>query len=71
MKNSIGRQDVVINVSPAICLLFAQIISNNIEGLLQNMNEVISLTEIGAEEIKNIVQELHSKSSEICFNEES
>ncbi len=71
MKNSIERQNVTINVSPAICLAFAQIVSNNIDGLLQNMNELIGLTETGAEEIKNIVQELHTKSSAICFNEES
>lgn len=69
MKNSIERQDVVINVSPAICLVFAQIISNNIDGLLQNMNELIGLTESGSDEIKNIVQELHTKSSAICFKE--
>lgn len=69
MKNSFERQDVVINVSPAVCLVFAQIISNNIDGLLQNMNELIGLTESGSDEIKNIVQELHTKSSAICFNE--
>lgn len=72
MKNSIERQNVTINVSPAICLVFAQIISNNIKGLLQNMNELIGLTETGVEEIKNIVsRNLHTKSSAICFNEES
>lgn len=69
MKNSIERQDVVINVSPAICLVFAQIISNNIDGLLQNMNELIGLNESGSDEIINIIQELHTKSSAICFKE--
>jgi hypothetical protein len=69
MKNLIERQDVVINVSPAVCLVFAKIISNNIDGLLQNMIELIGLTESGSDEIINIVQELHTKSHEICFKE--
>jgi uncharacterized protein YlaN (UPF0358 family) len=64
------RKSITIKVNPAVCLLFSQVIINNMEGLLKNMNEQIGLTGVGEEEIKNIVQELQEKSL-VFFNKQN
>lgn len=66
MKNS-KRQDVTINVDPAVTVLYSRFIEINIDGLIEIAQNTVGLTEKGAEEFLHITRELFIKSFAIAL----
>jgi hypothetical protein len=63
MKNK-DRQDVVINVSAAMLVLYAGIIRQNLDGLIQYVSDIFPMRKKGIAEFRHITEELFNKGME-------
>ena len=58
------RLDIVINVSPAILIVFAKLIQMNLDGLNEFAKKQLGLNPNGLKEIEHITNELENKGFE-------
>jgi len=58
------RENITINVVPAVAVLYAKFIELNLDGLVEFGRENLHITDITAQEFANITKELFNKSLE-------